>query len=68
VRSTSDKIQLLITEVAVQGNNHSHIAERLAITEQGNTSAHRRLDEQGDRIVKLEAWRDAGNPEIRHRN
>lgn len=45
----------LVTQVAVQGTNHGHIQERLAVNEQAVASLHRRVDNHQDRLTKIEA-------------
>lgn len=65
VTAAKTELAKLVTEVAVQGANHSHVAERLAINETAVASAHKRLDQYGDRIVRLETYQWGGNPEVR---
>jgi hypothetical protein len=65
VQEAKGQLNVLITEVALQGNNHGHVIERLSLVEQASRSAHQRIDALDPRVTRLEAWKDAGNPEIR---
>lgn len=65
VQEAKGQLNVLITEVALQGNNHGHVIERLSLVEQASRSAHQRIDALDPRVTRLEAWKDAGNPEVR---
>lgn len=67
VQEAKGQLNVLITEVALQGNNHGHVIERLSLVEQTARSSHQRIDALDPRVTRLEAWKDAGNPEIRPR-
>lgn len=59
------ELSRLVTQVAVQDNNHGHIMERLVLAEGAVHSLHRRVDDHQERLTRIEAWKDAGNPEVR---
>lgn len=65
IDAQSAEMARLVTEVALQGNNHGHVMERLVLVEQSTRSAHQRLDLMEPRLVRVEVYRDQANPEVR---
>lgn len=65
LEQVAQELSRLVTQVAVQDNNHSHITERLILAEGAVHSLHRRVDDHQERLTRIEAWKDAGNPEVR---